>query len=105
MKFLTIDYITQHSRIDGTCEAEVLSLYGESAETTLAGYLGYVDDNNTPSVDKMLEAFGGSIPAPLKQAALLLVDVSYNNRAPISNQNLSVVPYSFDILVKPYVKL
>ena len=101
MKFLTLDYITQHSRIDGTCEATVLNLYGESAEATLANYVGY------DSVDAMIESFGGKekFPAPLKQAALMLVDVSYNNRAPISNQNMSVVPYTFDILVKPYVKL
>lgn len=105
MKFLTIDKIKQQLRLDCTCEAELLDLYGNSAEATLAGYLGYNNENNVPDVDKMLEAYGGTIPAPLVQAALLLVDTSYQYRNPISNQNMSVVPYTFDLLVKPYVKL
>ena len=105
MKFLTIDKIKQQLRLDCTCEAELLDDYGNSAEATLAAYIGFVDENNLPSVDKMLEAYGGTMPAPLVQAALMLVDLSYQYRNPTSIQNLSVVPYAFDMLVKPYVKL
>lgn len=105
MKFLTIDKIKQQLRLDCTCEAELLQAYGNSAEATLAAYIGFVDDNNLPSVDKMLEAYGGTMPAPLVQAALMLVDTSYQFRSPVSAQNMSVVPYTFDLLVKPYVKL
>lgn len=105
MKFLTIDKIKQQLRLDCTCEAELLDAYGNSAEETLAGYLGYNNENNLPSVDKMLEAYGGTMPAPLVQAALMLVDTSYQFRSPVSAQNMSVVPYTFDLLVKPYVKL
>ena len=105
MKFLTIDKIKQQLRLDCTCEAELLDAYGNSAEQTLAAYIGFVDENNVPSVDKMLEAYGGTMPAPLVQAALMLVDTSYQFRSPVSAQNMSVVPYTFDLLVKPYVKL
>lgn len=105
MKFLTIDKIKQQLRLDCTCEAELLNMYGNSAETTLAAYIGFMDENNVPSVDKMLEAYGGTMPAPLVQAALMLVDTSYQFRSPVSAQNMSVVPYTFDLLVKPYVKL
>ena len=105
MKFLTIDKIKQQLRLDCTCEAELLDMYGNSAETTLAAYIGFVDENNVPSVDKMLAAYGGTMPAPLVQAALMLVDLGYQHRNPTSIQNLSIVPYSFDLLVKPYVKL
>lgn len=105
MKFLTIDKIKQQLRLDCTCEAELLDDYGNSAEQTLAGYIGFVDENNLPSVDKMLEAYGGTMPAPLVHAALMLVDTWYQFRTPDDRQTLSVVPYSFDILVKPYVKL
>lgn len=105
MKFLTIDKIKQQLRLDCTCEAELLDAYGNSAEATLAAYIGFMDENNLPSVDKMLEAYGGTMPAPLVQAALMLVDTSYQFRSPVSAQNMSVVPYSFDLLVKPYVKL
>lgn len=105
MKFLTIDKIKQQLRLDCTCEAELLEAYGNSAEGTLAAYIGFLDENNLPSVDKMLEAYGGTMPAPLVQAALMLVDTSYQFRSPVSAQNMSVVPYTFDLLVKPYVKL
>ena len=105
MKFLTIDKIKQQLRLDCTCEAELLEVYGNSAEETLAGHLGYNNENNVPDVDKMLEAYGGTMPAPLVQAALMLVDTSYQFRSPVSAQNMSVVPYTFDLLVKPYVKL
>ena len=105
MKFLTIDKIKQQLRLDCTCEAELLEDYGNSAEATLAGYIGFVDGNNIPDVDKMLEAYGGNMPAPLVHAALLLVDTSYQFRSPVSAQNMSVVPYTFNLLVKPYVKL
>lgn len=105
MKFLTIDKIKQQLRLDCTCEAALLEMYGNSAEATLAAYIGFVDEKNVPSVDKMLKAYGGTMPAPLVQAALMLVDTSYQFRSPVSAQNMSVVPYTFDLLVKPYVKL
>jgi hypothetical protein len=35
----------------------------------------------------------------------MLCDVSYQYRSPISINNLSIVPYTFDLLVKPYMRL
>lgn len=35
----------------------------------------------------------------------MLVDVSYQYRNPISTSHLSIVPYTFDILIKPYMLL
>lgn len=103
MKYLKIDYIKQHLRIDFDCEDAELELYGESAEETMARYL-----NRGNTVDEMvadLESVYGHIPAPIRHATLMLVDVSYNNRSPISSTNMSMIPYTFDILVKPYMKL
>ena len=45
MKFLTIDKIKQQLRLDCTCEAELLDAYGNSAEATLAAYIGFVDEH------------------------------------------------------------
>lgn len=39
------------------------------------------------------------------QAGLMLVDNSYLQRSPASSLNMSAVPYTFDLLVKPYMKL
>jgi len=97
MKWLTIDYIKQHSRICCDCEDELLETYGESAEATVLNTL------NTTYDDIIAEY--GEVPAPLFHAALMLVDVSYNYRSPVSPTSIYVVPYTFDILIKPYMKL
>lgn len=97
MKWLTIDYIKQHSRLDFSDEDSVLDLYGSAAEETTLNYL-----NRT--YQELLEQYG-EVPAPIRQATLLLVDHSYTQRSPASAQNMSIVPYSFDILVKPYMRL
>jgi hypothetical protein len=47
----------------------------------------------------------GEVPKPLYVAALMLVEVSYTQRAPITQTNLYTVPYAFDMKVKPYMKL
>jgi hypothetical protein len=42
---------------------------------------------------------------PLVQASLMLVELSYMQRSAVSMQQLYAVPYTFDLLVKPYMRL
>lgn len=101
MKWLTIDYIKQHSRIDYDCEDDVLQLYGESAEETVLNVIAR-------TYDEVVEKFGTKekkVPATLIHASLMLVDLAYTQRSPISQQNMYTVPYAFDMMVKPYMKL
>ena len=101
MKWLSIDYIKQHSRIDYDCEDGLLELYGESAEETVMNLIGR-------TYDEIVEKWGMEnkpVPAALIHASLLLVDVSYQYRSPIGMQNLSSVPYAFDLMIKPYIRL
>lgn len=103
MKFLTIDYIKQHSRIDFDCEDQLLELYGDSAEETLAELL-----NRGKTVDEMVASLVeeyGNIPARCYHAALILTEQAYNHRGPASPANMSIVPYGFDYIVKPLMKL
>lgn len=103
MQFLTLEYIKQHSRVDYDTEDDLLGLYGDAAESVLAQHLG-----RGKTVDEMVASLTeefGEIPLPIFQAALMLVDVSYQYRSPISPSNIYVVPYTFDILVKPYMIL
>jgi uncharacterized phage protein (predicted DNA packaging) len=97
MKWLSIDYIKQHSRIDYDCEDGLLEMYGDSAEDTVLNIC-----NRT--YDDIVEVYG-YIPAPLYHAALILVDTSYTNREAVSMQQLYTVPYGFDMLIKPYMRL
>ena len=97
MKWLTLDWIKKHSRIDFDCEDSLLELYGEAAEETILNICNR-------SLDDIMQVYG-RVPSPLKQAAIMLVDVSYNHRSPVEPNSISNVPYSFDILVKPYMRL
>lgn len=97
MKWLQIDYIKQHSRIDFDCEDSILELYANAAEDTVLNYLNR-------SYQDLIESYG-KVPPAIKHASLMLVDVSYQHRSPISPTNVSLVPYTFDILVKPYMRL
>lgn len=95
MKFLTLEYIKKHSRIDSSAEDELLELYGESAETMV------LNDTNM-TYDEVVEEYG-AVPKPLYHAALMLVETSYMNRDVITPQNMSAVPYTYDYLIKPYI--
>ena len=99
MKWLTLTRIKQQCRIESTFtdEDDLLQMYGESAEEVLLNHLNR-------SYENIISVYG-RIPAPLIHASLMLVDVSYQHRSPVSPQNMSKVPYTFDILVKPYMRL
>lgn len=96
MKWLTLDYIKMHSRIDYSCEDSLLTIYGEAAEDVVLNAINR-------SYNGVLRVYG-AIPKPLYQAALMLVDLSYQQRSPISSQHMSSVPYTFDVLTLPYAK-
>ena len=105
MKFLTLQAIKAQCRIeeDFTLEDTLLESYGDAAEETVTQYLGRgktVDD----MVASMTEEYGG-IPKSVVNAALMLVDTWYQHRSPASQVSISIVPYTFDILIKPYMKL
>ena len=100
MKYLTFAQIKQHLRLDdeqAELEQGLLETYGEAAETTVMNLI-YRDYTSIMSTY-------GEVPKPLVVAALMLVDVNYQHRSPVGQQNMSIVPYSFDILIKPYMRL
>ena len=97
MKWLTLEYIKAHSRIDFNIDDDLLELYGNSAEASVLNICNR-------SYENLIDEYG-EVPAPLYQASLMLVEVSYTFRNPDSQVNLWAVPYTFDFLVKPYMKL
>ena len=98
MKYLTLEHIRQQLRLEPDGEEDaVLDLYGSGAEDTVLNIC-----NRT--IDDVIEQYGG-VPDPIRQATLLLVGISYLHREPASAQNMSHVPYTFDILIKPYMRL
>lgn len=96
MNILTLEYIKAHSRIDGNLDDTVLTIYGDAAEETVLTTIRRTLANVTDIY--------GQVPQALVQAALMLVDLGYMQRSPISPTNMSVVPYTFDMLVAPYIR-
>lgn len=97
MKYLTLELIKAHSRIEYDCEDTLLELYGEAAEETVL-------ELTRRSYDDFLSEYG-EVPKAVVQASLMLVDVSYSQRSPVGVQQMHAVPYTFDLLIKPYMKL
>lgn len=97
MNWIDLSTIKEHLRITEDYEDAILTTYGDSAEETVLNYLGY-------SYEDLLEKYG-NVPTAIKHATLMLVDVSYQQRSPISASNMYMVPYTFDILIKPYMQL
>lgn len=105
MKWLTLTQVKDQSRIeqDFNDEDNKLISYATSAEETVANLL-----NRGKTVDEMIASLTdeyGGIPESITNAALMLVDVWYKHRSPEDTVNMSIVPYSFDLLIKPYMIL
>lgn len=99
MKWLTLEKIKAQLRIeqDFTLEDDILEMYGESAEDSVLDII-------RRSYTEVMEKYG-TVPTPLVHASLMLVDLSYKERGPVSSQNLYQVPYAVDFKLKPYMKL
>ena len=100
MKFLTFDQIKAQLRLDdqqADDERDLLELYGEAAEDMVLNTL-----NRT--ITDIFEQYG-MVPKALVQAGLMLVAQSYQHRELASPQTLYAVPYAFDLLMKPYMRL
>ncbi len=100
MKYLTFEQIKQQLRLDdeqAELEKDLLEDYGEAAEDTVLNIC-----NRT--LEDIFEQYG-KVPASLRRATLMLVDNSYKERSPDSPQSLSTVPYTFDLMLKPYMRL
>lgn len=100
MKWLTFELIKAQLRLDDEqagLERTLLEFYGESAEATVLQL-------TRRTVDNLVEEYG-EVPRPLIHASLMLVDLSYQHRTMVSVQSMSMVPYTFDLLVKPYMRL
>ena len=103
MNWLTLPLIKKQLRLeaDFTDDDELLTIYGDSAE-------GVILNTTRRSVDElkaMNQADNTKVPAEIVQASLMLCEVSYTNRSPVSMQNMYIVPYNFDMIIKPYMKL
>lgn len=101
MQFLTPELIKAQLRLsDDQYEEEKFLIEDQYAETAEDTVLDWIDR----PIEDLYEEYG-KVPKKLIQAALLLVSLSYEQRSPISKQQMYVVPIgNFDALCANYMK-
>lgn len=94
---LTLTEIKKHLNIDSgfTLDDAYLLQLGEVAEIAVANH---ADQDLTA----LAQGNAGEIPAPLKQAALLMVGNLYNNREAVTYTTAVEVPLAYNYLLQLY---
>jgi hypothetical protein len=98
MKWLTLEYIKAHSRIDFADDDDALELYGNSAEEAVLTIIRRTEAN-------VRDLNNGEVPAKMYQAALMLTELGYTQRSPVAVTNIYAVDYTFDFLIKGLMRL
>lgn len=99
MKWLTLELIKAHSRIDFNCEDTLLLQYGAAAENGILRLMNRTWEDVQENLSE------DDIHGSLTIAALLLTDHLYNRRGPVENVQPYQIPYNIDYFVKPYMRL
>ena len=96
MKWLTLEGIKAQCRIepDFHDEDDLLVEIGECAEETVLNLCNRTYENLIETYNK--------VPVSLVRASKMLVDTGYQYRSPVNTQQMYAVPYTFDLLIKPY---
>lgn len=100
MKYLTFEQIKAQLRLDdeqAELEKDLLEDYGEAAEDAVLTII------RRPLYN--VKQVYGHVPKKLVLVTLLLVDEWYQHRASAEPGTLSPVPYAFDFMLKPMMRL
>lgn len=98
LQFLTMQELHAQMRIDFEDEDLVVAMYGKAAEDATISATGR-------TIEELKEMGGGEVPVRLKVAALMLAANWHRNREPVASIAQNVVPYAYDVLMKPFRKL
>lgn len=98
MAITTLELLKKHVRADDfDADDELLDSYRESAEEMVLHEIGMSEGE--------LEQSYGKIPAPLRQAVLLLAGFWYDHREAASVGQVSELPFAVRSLTLPYKRL
>lgn len=97
MDIVTLLQIKQNSRILGDDENDVLEQIGDTAEAIVQNIMNR-------DFESLIDEYG-AIPAPIVRAILVLADHLYTHRGVCTPSQVYSIPYSIDVMVKPYSKL
>lgn len=111
LRVVTLDELKMQMRVDLEEEDAIIEAYGMAAEDTVASMtrrtleelavIGRAEAQLAGEVEDVAADF----PPRLKVAVLMLAAHWYRNREPVATVAMNAVPYSLEVLVKPYRKL
>lgn len=97
LKWLSIDAIHAHCRIDFNCEDAELEQMGITAEQAIL-------DLTRRTYENFIDTYG-RIPDPIYNATLLLVQSLYKNRDAEEQRDSKEIAFGFSFMVKNYMYL
>ena len=97
LKWLSIDAIHAHCRIDFACEDAELEQMGIAAEQAIL-------DLTRRTYENFIDTYG-RIPDPIYNATLLLVQSLYKNRDAEEQRDSKEIAFGFSFMVKNYMVL
>ena len=97
LRWLTIEAIKTHCRIDFDCEDSELEQFGVAAEQAIL-------DLTRRTYENMIDTYG-RIPDPIFNATLLLVQSLYKNRDAEEQRDSKEIAFGFSFMVKNYMYL
>ena len=102
LHWVTLNDIKDQLRIerDNTQEDTLLTRYGATAEKFILRYIQRTEEE----LKAMNTDDPTQVPEDIVSATLMLCDLYYQYRGPVSMQNLYLIDYGFDALVMPFRK-
>ena len=97
LKWLSLDAIHQHTRMDFNCEDAELEQFGMAAEQAIL-------DLTRRTYENFIDTYG-RIPDPIYNATLLLVQSLYKNRDAEEQRDSKEIAFGFSFMVKNYMYL
>lgn len=97
LRWLSVDAIKTHCRIDFDCEVAELEQFGVEAEQAIL-------DLTRRTYENFIDTYG-RIPDPIFNASLLLVQSLYKNRDAEEQRDSKEIAFGFSFMVKNYMVL
>ena len=97
LRWISIDAIKQHCRIDFDCEDAELDQFGVAAEQAIL-------DLTRRTYENFIDTYG-RIPDPIFNATLLLTQSLYKNRDAEEQRDSKEIAFGFSFMVKNYMYL
>lgn len=94
-KYVELDYLKAHTYVDDN-----------SDDTELQNCLDAAEEHTEKTLQTSLETYvtDGQLRADLKHAIVILAATFYANREAVAYGNPQPVPFSYSMLIKPYIK-